>query len=66
MIARALIDLSLALATPALAQTTPAAAVPDPARHAAAAELIDLVFPPATRERMVETMMRSIVKDKKP
>jgi hypothetical protein len=63
MIAHALTGLSLALAAPSLAQATPsvAAPAPDAARHAAAAELVDLIFPPATREQMIGTMMRSLL-----
>jgi len=62
--ARRLIALALLLTgVPVLAQSNavsmPPVAAPDRARQAAAAELIDLIFPPATREQMIDTMMRS-------
>ena len=63
MIAHVLTGVSLALAAPSLAQTTPPVAAPaiDPARHAAAAELVDLIFPPATREQMIAAWQRDLM-----
>lgn len=54
----------VALAAPATAQTPPvAAATPavDPARLTAARALIDQIFPPASREEMIQAMMAPMV-----
>lgn len=58
---------TFALASPVVAQTAPAATVAttptpvDPARLAAARDLIDTIMPPATRAQMIDTMVRPML-----
>ena len=65
MILRMVLAVILSIASPAAAQVTaPAVAeAPDPARLAAAREVVDLSFPPTMRKSMVDQVATSILKN---